>query len=130
VVVPVAGVSKSTAGALAYALLLSQNVRAVAVATDPAQVRRLQDEWDLWDSGVPLEVIVSPYRAIVRPLLDYINKVEAEEQPDWLTVVLPEVMPARWWHAFLHNQTVYAIKAALLFRRNIVVTTVRHHLER
>jgi amino acid transporter len=130
VVVPVAGVSKSTANALAYALLLSQNVRAVAVATDPSQVKRLQDEWDMWDSGVPLEVIVSPYRAIVRPLLDYINKVEREEQPDWLTVVLPEVMPARWWHAFLHNQTVYAIKAALLFRKNIVVTTVRHHLER
>ncbi|HEU5261687.1 MAG TPA: APC family permease [Gemmatimonadales bacterium] len=130
VVVPVAGVSKSTASALAYALLLSQNVRAVAVATDPSQVRKLQDEWDLWDSGVPLEVIVSPYRSIVRPLLEYINKVDGEERPDWLTVVLPEVVPARFWHAFLHNQTVYAIKTALLFRKNIVVTTVRHHLER
>lgn len=130
VVVPVAGVSKSTASALAYALLLSQSVRAVAVATDPTQVRRLQDEWDLWDSGVPLEVIVSPYRSIVRPLLEYINKVDDEEGPDWLTVVLPEVVPARFWHAFLHNQTVYAIKTALLFRKNIVVTTVRHHLDR
>ncbi|HYK82764.1 MAG TPA: APC family permease [Gemmatimonadales bacterium] len=130
VVVPVAGVSKSTANALAYALLLSQNVRAVAIATDQAEVQRLQDEWDRWDSGVPLEVIVSPYRAIVRPLLDYINREEREERPDWLTVVLPEVVPARWWHAFLHNQTVYAIKAALLFRRHIVVTTVRHHLKR
>lgn len=130
VVVPVAGVSKSTASALAYALLLSQNVRAVAVATDPSRVRKLQDEWDLWDSGVPLEVIVSPYRSIVRPLLEYINKVDGEERPDWLTVVLPEVVPARFWHAFLHNQTVYAIKTALLFRKNIVVTTVRHHLER
>jgi len=129
VVVPVAGVARSTADALAYSLLLSQHVRAVAVATDPSQVRRLQDEWDLWDSGVPLEVLVSPYRAIVRPLLDYINRVEAEEQPDWLTVVLPEVVPARWWHAFLHNQTVYAIKAALVFRKRIVVTSVRHHLE-
>ena len=128
VVVPVAGVSKSTASALAYALLLSQNVRAVAVATTPEAAPRLQDEWDLWDSGVPLEVVVSPYRSIVRPLLEFIDKVEREEQPDWLTVVLPEVMPARWWHAFLHNQTVYAIKTALLFRKNVVVTTVRHHL--
>ena len=129
VVVPVAGVSKSTASALAYALLLSQHVHAVAVATDPARVRPLQDEWDLWDSGVPLDVVVSPYRAIVRPLLDYINNVDRDERPDWLTVVLPEVVPARWWHAFLHNQTVYAIKAALLFRPRVVVTTVRYHLE-
>lgn len=130
VVVPVAGVSKSTAGALAYALLLSGNVRAVAVATDPARVQRLQDEWDLWDSGVPLEVIISPYRAIVGPLLDYIGKVQKDETPDWLTVVLPEVVPARWWHTFLHNQTVLAIKAALLFRKHTVVTSVPYHLKR
>ena len=130
VVVPVAGVSKSTANALAYALLLSPHIRAVAVATDPKQVQRMQDEWDLWDSGVPLEVVVSPYRAIVRPLLHFIDQVERTEKPDWLTVVLPEVVPARWWHAFLHNQTVYAIKTALLFRKNVVVTTVRHHLRK
>ncbi len=130
VVVPVAGVSKSTANALAYALLLSPHIRAVAVATDPKQVQRMQDEWDLWDSGVPLEVVVSPYRAIVRPLLQFIDQVERTEKPDWLTVVLPEVVPARWWHAFLHNQTVYAIKTALLFRKNVVVTTVRHHLRK
>jgi amino acid transporter len=128
VVVPVAGVSKSVASALAYALLLSGNVRAVAVATDPSQVQRLQDDWDLWDSGVPLEVIISPYRAIVTPLLDYIKDVQTNEQPDWLTVVLPEVVPARWWHAFLHNQTLFAIKTALMFRRHTVVTSVRHHL--
>lgn len=130
VVVPVAGVSKSTANALAYALLLSPHIRAVAVATDPKQVQRMQDEWDLWDSGVPLEVVVSPYRAIVSPLLQFIDQVERTEKPDWLTVVLPEVVPARWWHAFLHNQTVYAIKTALLFRKNVVVTTVRHHLRK
>lgn len=130
VVVPVAGVSKSTAGALAYALLLSGDVRAVAVATDPSRVQPIQDEWDLWDSGVPLEVVISPYRAIVGPLLDYIGKVQEDEKPDWLTVVLPEVVPARWWHTFLHNQTVLAIKAALLFRRRTVVTSVPYHLKR
>src|SRR5436309_1126028 len=130
VVVPVAGVSKSTASALAYALLLSQNIRAVAVATNPEQVAKLQDDWDMWDSGVPLEVLISPYRSIVRPLLDYIDRVENEEQPDWLTVVLPEVVPARWWHNIFHNQTALAIKAALLFRPNVVVTSVPYHLER
>jgi len=130
VVVPVAGVSKSTASALAYALLLSQNIRAVAVATNPEQVAKLQDDWDMWDSGVPLEVVISPYRSIVRPLLDYIDRVENEEKPDWLTVVLPEVVPARWWHNIFHNQTALAIKAALLFRPNVVVTSVPYHLER
>ena len=130
VVVPVAGVSKSTQDALAYALSLSSNVRAVAVSIEPDQAERLRESWDRWDSGVPLDVVRSPYRSIVRPLLEYIDRVAEEEQPDWLTVVLPEVVPARWWHAFLHNQTVYMIKAALLFRKKVVVTTVRYHLEK
>src|SRR2546426_10288702 len=82
------------------------------------------------DSGVPLEVLISPYRSIVRPLLDYIDRVANEEKPDWLTVVLPEVVPARWWHNIFHNQTALAIKAALLFRPNVVVTSVPYHLER
>src|SRR5207245_4341369 len=93
VVVPVAGVSKSTAGALAYALLLSQNIRAVAVATNPEQVARLQDEWYLWDSGVPLEVVQSPYRSIVGPLLEFIDSVEKEEQRGWVTAVRPAGAP-------------------------------------
>jgi hypothetical protein len=75
-------------------------------------------------------VIISPYRAIVGPLLDYIGQVQEEEKPDWLTVVLPEVVPARWWHTFLHNQTVLAIKGALLFRKHTVVTSVPYHLRR
>src|SRR5437879_3823556 len=130
VVVPVAGVSKSTASALAYALLLSQNIRAVAVATNPEQVAKLQADWDMSARGVSLRGLISPYRSIVRPLLDYIDRVENEEQPDWLTVVLPEVVPARWWHNIFHNQTALAIKAALLFRPNVVVTSVPYHLER
>jgi len=130
VVIPVAGVSKSTAGALAYALLLSDHIHAVSIATDPSQVQQLQDDWDMWDSGVPLDVIVSPYRAIVGPLLQYIAKVQETEQPDWLTVVLPEIVPARWWHTFLHNQTVLGLKAALLFRRHTIVTSVPYHMHR
>src|SRR5207247_11165847 len=77
----------------------------------------------------PYTTLFRSYRSIVRPLLDYIDRVENEEQPDWLTVVLPEVVPARWWHNIFHNQTALAIKAALLFRPNVVVTSVPYRSE-
>ena len=55
----------------------------------------------------------------------------ARERPDgYITVVLPEFLPARWWHHLLHNQTALLIKAALLFKRNTVVTSVPFHLRR
>ena len=43
-------------------------------------------------------------------------------------VVLPEFVPSRWWHHLLHNQRALLIKGALLFRPNIVVTSVPFHL--
>jgi hypothetical protein len=44
--------------------------------------------------------------------------------------VLPEFIPARWWQQILHNQTALLIKGQLLFRKNVVVTDVPHHLRR
>jgi len=42
--------------------------------------------------------------------------------------VLPEFVPAKWWHHFLHNQSSLLLKGALLFRRGIIVTSVPYHL--
>jgi len=51
------------------------------------------------------------------------------------TVVLPEFVPARWWHGLLHNQTAWLIKAALLYRRRHLgfqraIVDVPFHLKR
>jgi hypothetical protein len=54
-----------------------------------------------------------------------------EKDPDgWLTAILPEVIPARWWQTILHNQQALLIRAALLFTPGGMVTGVRYHLER
>jgi amino acid transporter len=49
---------------------------------------------------------------------------------DYVTILLPEFVPARWWHHLLHNQRALLIKGALLFRPHIVVTSVPFHLQR
>lgn len=130
VIVPVAGITKAVAGALAYATAISDDVRAVAVDVEPAHTARLQQDWDAWDIGVPLVVLQSPYRSVLRPLVDYVDTVRREEPGELVTVVVPEIVPRRWWEHLLHNKTAFYIRTALLFRPNVVVTSVPFHLGR
>jgi hypothetical protein len=116
--------------ALSYAMSISDDVTAVAVDIDEAATERLKAAWEkLGIPGVKLEILPSPYRSLVGPLLEYIDKVEDKRDDDIVTVVLPEFVPAKWWHTLLHNQSALLIKAALLFKKNKVVTSVPHHLD-
>jgi hypothetical protein len=73
-------------------------------------------------------VLSSPYRSLVRPILNYVDELDKRYDDDVLTVILPEFIPSRWWQHLLHNQTALLIKAALLFRKGIIVTSVPYHL--
>jgi hypothetical protein len=55
--------------------------------------------------------------------------VDAQYDDDVVTVILPEFIPSRWWGHLLHNQTALLIKAALMFRKGIIVTSVPYHLK-
>jgi hypothetical protein len=92
-----------------------------------AQVKR---DWETWGGRAQLVVLASPYRSLMEPLLDYIEQVERDNPDDYVTVILPEFVPARWWQHLLHNQRALLIKGALLFRPNTVVTSVPFHLAR
>jgi hypothetical protein len=100
------------------------------VETDPAQTARLEEKWARWGLGVPLVVLTSPYRSLLRPLLDYVDHIQSRGDDQMVTVVLPEFLPRRWWQHILHNQTALLVKGALLFRRNLVVADVPYLLKR
>jgi amino acid transporter len=129
VVVPVSGVHRAVVRALHYARSLSPDVRAVYVETNPAATREIQRDWETWGEGVPLEVRHSPYRSLLEPLLGYLEEIDAEHPDDFVTVVLPEFVPSRFWHHLLHNQHALLIKGALLFKPNTVVVSVPYHLK-
>src|SRR5262249_50894986 len=126
--VPISGVHRAVVQAVEYAKTLSKDVRALYVSIDPAATDHLRCEWQRWGQGVPLVVLDSPYRSLMEPLLEYVDQVDDERPDDFVTVVLPEFVPARWWHHLFHNQRALLIKGALLFRPNIVVTSVPFHL--
>jgi hypothetical protein len=66
----------------------------------------------------------------MEPLLEYIDQVSREQPNEYVTVILPEFVPARWWQHLFHNQTSLLIKGALLFRPHTVVTSVPFHLSK
>ena len=131
VLVLVGDLHKGIVRAVQYAQTLSPSAKGVYVETDPERTRRLEDRWGKWGLGAPLIVLNSPYRSILGPLNDYIEQLQRQGGDNHVvTIVLPEFIPARWWQQILHNQTALLIKGQMLFRKNVVVTDVPHHLRR
>ena len=128
VLVPISGIQRAVVGALDYAKTLSGDVRAIYVNIDAAETERLKSQWNTWGEGVPLVILDSPYRSLMEPLLEYVDRLNVSNPGDYVTVVLPEFVPARWWHHLFHNQNALLIKGALLFKPHTVVTSVPFHL--
>ena len=114
--------------ALRYAQSLSPSPKAVYVELDPSVTARLEERWSKGGCGVPLVVLASPYRSMLRPLLDYIGRIRERDTNSVVTIVIPEFVPRQWWQHLLHNQTALLVKGALLFRRGVVVVDVPFHL--
>jgi hypothetical protein len=124
VVIPVTRVHPGVVSALEFAKCLSQNVHPVYVEIDPAQTPARREDWGKLQTDVPIEVVPSPYRSWVGVLLRYIGEIRAQHVGDLVTVILPEFVPSTWWQELLHNQSIFRLKASLLFRPEIVVVSV------
>jgi len=130
VIVPISSVNRIARQTLAYARSISESVTAVHITDDEEAIERMRLEWTKLGIDIPLVIIESPYRALVSPLMKYIDEVDRQRPNDTITVVLPEFIARHWWEHLLHNQTALRIKASLLFRPGTVVTSVPYHLER
>jgi hypothetical protein len=126
VIVPVARLDRTAVRALTFASSISDHVRAVHIATSHETAGAFQRRWDAWAAKVPLEVIVSPYRSLVPPLLTYIERV-GQDRDRPLTIVVSQFVPRHWWEFFLHSQTAFRLKLALLFRPDTIVIDVPYH---
>ena len=128
VIVPVSSINKAVAGALVYATTISDEVEAVYVENEIQKTQQLEKEWDAWDIGVPLVVLPSPYRSVLRPLVDHVENLRMLSPGELVTVVVPEVVPKSWWEHLLHNKTALYIRTAFMFKPNVVVTAVPYLL--
>jgi len=118
VVVPISGVHRGIVDAMRFALTISNNVTGVFVESEPGEGVEVRTKWGNFWPDVPLVVITSPFRAVIDPLLEFLDKTDQEHNDgQQAIVVLPEFVPAHWWETLLHNQTAWMLKAALLYHR-------------
>ncbi|MBC7384720.1 MAG: APC family permease [Cryobacterium sp.] len=128
-IVPVSGLHPGVLEALRYATTISADVRACYIDLDSEATLRLKGYWEKTVPNIPLTIIKSPYRSVIAPIIEYVERVRSETHNDTITVIVPEFVTPKWYHQFLHNQTALVLRAVLRGRENTVVTSVRYHLE-
>jgi hypothetical protein len=116
VIVPVAGLHRGVVKAIQYAQLLGGDLHVVTVEIDSQETAKVLARWQEVLPEVSLETLPSPYRSVIAPLLEFIDRFVGEEG-NYVTVVVPEFVPSRWWHHLLHNQTAWLLKVAFLYAR-------------
>ncbi len=128
VVVPVNGINRTVVQAVTFARTIATDVRAVYVTVDLDEAEKMRRRWERQLPGVPLVIVESPYRAIVEPIVAYLDVLAAAWPPDReapvTIVVLPEYVAKHWWDRLLYNQTAKRLKAAIVGRENTVIADV------
>jgi amino acid transporter len=127
-IVPVAALNLASMRALAYAASLDQPVLALHISPTENEARHFRDYWAAWGDHLPLEVVRSPYRAVVAPTIAYIESLHAARPDLTLTVIVPELVVRHWWQRSLHEHTARRLRRALEPLPGIVVTSVPFHL--
>ncbi len=130
---PVAGMTHVVANSLNYAKSLSPDqIIAVYVSFEREDEKKFEEKWKMWEPDVRLVTLHSYYRSIIQPLTKFIDTVQykASESNYRVTVIIPQFIPKKGWHNILHNQSSLLIRAFLLYKRNVVITTVPYHLKK
>jgi amino acid transporter len=129
VIVPVAGIHRVVAETIAYAKTLTPNVIAFYVSFSDEDEQKMEEKWAKWNPGVRLIVFKSRYRTLLKPLVEFIDRIDAHvEEKQSIMVILPQFIPRSWWHRFLHNQSAHRIRKKLQTKRDIVVAIAPYHL--
>ncbi|HZB89027.1 MAG TPA: APC family permease [Terracidiphilus sp.] len=140
VVLPVDQWNRLTEKALSFALSMSNDIRCVhvQVGDEPDKICRIWEQ----DVAEPLraagkcaprlEVLNSPFRYVLQPVVDFVLKVEQEPGTRKVCVLVPELVVRNWWENLLHNRRADLLKVILLLRgnRRIIVINIPWYLER
>jgi hypothetical protein len=116
--------------ALNFAKTLNGRLEAVHINLKQPETDYLQEQWKKHHKEVKLVVLESPYRKLIEPVVEYIDKLEEKDHKLNITVVIPEFVPRHWWQNLLHNQTGLAIKTAIHFRKRTHFINVQYHFEK
>ncbi|MBC7467506.1 MAG: APC family permease [Bdellovibrio sp.] len=128
VIIPISGLHRGVMNAIRYGRSISHDLRICFVETDVESGIRMRQQWADKFPDMTLYTLHSPYRSISEPILKFIDEVAKEHPSEFTTVIFPEFITAKWYHQLLHNQTAWLIKLSLLYKKRIIVTSVKYHL--
>jgi amino acid transporter len=129
VIVPASDVTRDVVQAIRFGRTMSDDVVAVHVTDDVESAARIRSRFERQLPGIPLVVVESPYRSLVRPLVRFLEDAAEQDGEDVVVVLLPEYVPRHWWERFLYNENGRRIERALLGRPNILVAEVPYRRE-
>jgi amino acid transporter len=129
VIIPISGISKTVDQSISYAKCISKDITAFSVVFNKEQEQTIRATWEKWYPDIKLDVVYSPYRTILQPLLDYLNKQENHKEGTFVTILMPQFITKKWWHVLLHNQTAVYLRFYLIWKKDIVVSTLPFHLK-
>lgn len=109
-------------------------LRAVHIEMDPEKTPRLKAKWaklvePYLGQKIKLDIIPSPYRWLVEPILDYLDWADLERTGDRVIVVLPEFETGSWLTQLLHNFTARRLRSTLLNRPHVTVVSSRYFMK-
>jgi amino acid transporter len=128
VVIPIPGVNRAVVQALNVARTITKDIQAVYISSDPERSSSIRDHWARAVPDVPLVVVESPYRAVIAPLVAYLDVLDRQLPSDMKEpitfVLIPEYVARSWWERMLYNQASKQLRATLLGRPHTVVINV------
>lgn len=127
-VVVVGQLNRGTVEALDYARTIADKIVPVHVDIGSTGREELQKKWQNLEADIPLEIIESPYRSVIDPIVDFIGQFQKNHPGVFTTIIIPAFVPRNWWDSILHNQTTLFLKNALRVNKSRIVTTVRYYL--
>ncbi|MGL4522313.1 MAG: APC family permease [Bacilli bacterium] len=130
IIIPVSGVSQVVTQSIQYAQSLSDEVIALSICFNKEDEEKMKEKWRIVYPDVTLVTVHSPFRSLYTPLLSYVKKIEKQSPGTFITILIPQFFVKKWWHVLLHNQSALMIRSLLLWRKNVVVSTIPFHLEK
>ncbi|MEI4829495.1 APC family permease [Bacillus sp. FJAT-53711] len=132
IIVPIAGITKVVEQSLNYAESIGDTVIAVYVAFDKESEIKMQEKWKAWKPNIRLVSVVSSYRSLMRPIKKLVTTIQdkAQEEHYAVTVLIPQFITKKNWHNFLHNQSSVLLRVYLLYKKNVIVSTVPYRFKK
>lgn len=138
VIVPMDRWTRISEKGLRFAMKLSDQVQAVHVDAEEGW-EEIEHNWQrnvaapLNQAGRQVPALIflnSPYRFVLMPLVEYIEKIEKEQPDRQIAVLIPELIVKHWWQTPLHNQRSQLLKLLLLMRANqrVIVINIPWYL--